>query len=88
MDLIKRTNPPIVYSGREDHFFRFASGSTMHHYLSIALIACLLQGWPAFIEAAESDKGPSLGGEDVSAEVEALLRDARQGKPDAQTKSR
>ena len=58
----------------------------MHHHLSITLIACLLLGWPAFIEAAESDKGPNLGEDDVSAEVEALLRDALLGKPDAQTK--
>lgn len=100
MDLIKRSNPPIVDRGCEVHFFRFASGSTMHHHLSITLIACLLLGCPAFIEAAESDKGPpglvvsrateeqhaSLGEDDVSAEVEALLRVARQGKPDAQTK--
>ncbi|HBF02781.1 MAG TPA: hypothetical protein DDW77_06425 [Verrucomicrobiales bacterium] len=86
IDLINRSNPPIVCSGCEVHFFRFASGSTMHHHLSITLIACLLLGWPAFIEAAESDKGPNLGEDDVSAEVEALLRDARHGKPDAQTK--
>ena len=86
IDLINRLNPPIVYNGCEVHFFRFASGSTMHHHLSITFIACLLLGWPAFIEAAESDKGPNLGEDDVSAEVEALLRDALLGKPDAQTK--
>jgi TPR repeat protein len=90
MDLIDRSKPPIVYLGSKVNFFRFASGSTMHHYLSITIIACLLLGWHAPMEAAESSKAAifwaDLWKEAASAEVKALLRDAQVGKPDAQIK--
>lgn len=72
------------------NFFRFASGTTMHHHLSIIIIAFFLLGCHAPMEAAESSKPASfwkdLWKEATSAEVKELLRDAQVGKPDAQIK--
>ena len=90
MDLIDRSKPPIEYIVSEVNFFRFASDKTMHHYLSITIIACLLLGWHAPVEAAESSKATifwkDLWKETASVELKALLRDAQVGKPDAQIK--
>ena len=90
MDLIDRSKPPIVYSRSEVNFLRFASGTTMHHHLSIIIIVCLLLGCHAPMEAAESSKSGSfwkdLWKEATSAELKELLRDAQVGKSDAQIK--